>query len=891
MRRILVVLVLLAFARPGFGETVPLSGSLRFEASAGGHLEASAFPSTLVLGQLALGYPLNLPPPRRVPLAAQGHYSLDVPPGLWLLSAFPAKGLAYELPLAPLRFGQQLPPLQAPEPKRLDVDVKTSTGLPIAGARVAIVTARPVGTDPWRPVPRFGVTSQGGSGSFLVDDEEVVDLCVTANGYTAEKIRTAVRGKTRLAVTLNAATGITLELRRGNEPAPNVLVFLRDADCPVGFTDPAGQVQVYAPAGTGLRFLTPAGELLEDEIPGIHSGRWRVQLGGELAITGAVLARKGLISEGLAGAYVFYASRPGDAVISGPGGDFKLATTRGIGENVLAWAPGFGVGERAVATPGARVKVEVFPVEKRGTLKAVASNGDPLPRTDVGICLRPAGGCYQTRTDTNGQLPLLASLPETIKVHLNKDGYLPTLTGLPAHSPPKDLVAVLYRGIQVQGVVLGVDGQPLAGAELRFLVEEAHGKEVAIASSSASKGEFQTPPLPPGPGYVEIRATDHALFRQTFELPAPADGQPLDLGILQLEKAAWLRGRIFDDHGEAIGAAKIWAWRGPEWRQGIESPPRRAADATSDSEGYFEVENVGGDETITLEARAAEHIPAILEGIQVADQQPVELHLARSAKIRLRVLGPAREKIGLTPVWIQDKAVDTLRLGERILTTDENGEAELEVQAGPVEIRVEKTGYREKKSSWELKRGENRLIEIRLSKGASLKGQVVDAEGQPVPGAALHFVTGQEPGAKTVAATSAGPDGDYHVEGLPLGPLGVEITHPVYNYSREHIEISADFDVKDFRLPPRRPIRLEGRLNTTASAAPLGIEVLLIEQHTDGIWHNVRQATADAEGYFVFPELPAGKYQLHVMAGPFNKPTVLPVDTDQLNGLVEVLLR
>lgn len=262
-------------------------------------------------------------------------------------------------------------------------------------------------------------------------------------------------------------------------------------------------------------------------------------------------------------------------------------------------------------------------------------------------------------------------------------------TDEPAPSRVEAATASAEPAVAVIGRVVGADGRPVEGAEVR----EAAGRSLAPDSFDGDWwGEFEGTPAEAvvqrlraqGEGATATTGADGS-----FRLPVTADERPLrlrvaargfrvleqraarpttgevDVGALQLTRGAVVAGRVVDRAGNGIATARVAlraVQNGPEdWFDGVEfsfddvdMPWGRRDEVETDAEGWFELPHAPPGE-FRLRARHDDHPAANTDPMQVAagaELRDVLVVLEPGATIRGRVTGVPdgveRLRVGVT---------------------------------------------------------------------------------------------------------------------------------------------------------------------------------------------------------------------------------------------------
>jgi hypothetical protein len=273
--------------------------------------------------------------------------------------------------------------------------------------------------------------------------------------------------------------------------------------------------------------------------------------------------------------------------------------------------------------------------------------------------------------------------------------------------------------------------------------------------------------------------------------------------------------------------------------------------------------------------------------------------------------------------------LSTAALGTPVVLTDANGRFAFTAPSGRQSVVASKSGYARSEATPAIA---GQPIEIRLRRGATISGRVVDAFGDPVVAARVAAQTpssGQD-NSPSVAAAETDDRGEYRLAGLPAGTFIVVVMtmsmtptpqvvgntriiigmptvqktyYPGMTTPAEAQPLGLQFgDEKpdiDFVVPadhtlgnPFSVMRLSpsplpasatparatgivrGRVMSTDGRSLSHAQVRLISQQQD--FRLQRTASADEDGRFEFADLPAGKFG--VMA---SKTGYSPVGSDE----------
>jgi hypothetical protein len=147
---------------------------------------------------------------------------------------------------------------------------------------------------------------------------------------------------------------------------------------------------------------------------------------------------------------------------------------------------------------------------------------------------------------------------------------------------------------------------------------------------------------------------------------------------------------------------------------------------------------------------------------------------------------------------------------------------------------------------------------IRLSRGGSIVGTVVDASAEPVPGATIGTIA-SAPRIYQERVVSSDQKGRFQIRGLMDGKIGVVASHLSYAETRlENIEVDSTARPSELEIVLRRGGALEGVVRTRDGTDIAG---RTIQVHPQGRpYHSMeRGARTSEDGSFRIEHLPAGK--------------------------------
>lgn len=555
-----------------------------------------------------------------------------------------------------------------------------------------------------------------------------------------------------------------------------------------------------------------------------------------------------------------------DRAAAGPSGTFELRQLRAGEEYELRAAlPGFFPEARTLVTSrdAGPVTIQLQPAcAVRGLLRD--PEGHPVAAASV--IVRPArrAGREQrgrdllppgVESDPVGRFSIPESPAAEIDLEVRKAGYAPALRRAvrvgPSCKGSFDLgPVVLNPGARLAGRVVDAGGKAVPDAEV-FLVDRLPAAEpprgTKPAAVSGTDGSFALDDLQRGVAHHLLVKADGYLDKGIRGVRPPGSGPVL----VQLERAAVLRGRVLDEAGEAVGGAEV----GLTWQRVLEDDPHQRPVgeeiqrlAVSNAEGLFEIANApGGEVRLDVTAQgfmAAEEMKVTLPRPDSAPELKVVLR--RGSRLEGRVATTAGKPVpGVRIVVDPASAVSD---AEGVYSVDG-------VAPGRREVRVLHPHYRRVVRPVSIEEGTNRL-DIELEAGFEVSGRVIDAEGKPVAAAEVELTT-QERSELREHRARTGEDGSfllqpvasgrYRFQASASGHATAELPGPV---------VVADQPVEGLEVVLRQGATVRGRV---LGLSPDELAVVAVTARGE---RAERRAKLDSEGRFEIRELEAGDWLL-----------------------------
>ena len=439
----------------------------------------------------------------------------------------------------------------------------------------------------------------------------------------------------------------------------------------------------------------------------------------------------------------------------------------------------------------------------------------------------------------------------------------------------------LKPGSAVEGVVLGPDGNPLAGVR----VSAPSSTENA---PTGADGAFRLSGVKPGSA-VSLWASKEG-FRQTVTKPVAVLAGETTTGItLRMANVARVRGKVTTSSGAPLAEARVFIaskaagqsnpWEEQNrWQNATRIPVR--PDGTYDAPMPFSPPN-----QLLVRATAIDQATTDAAAVDITEGREayeVDLVLADGADVAGRVVvkggdtGVANARVsvavrrsegqmvygwagGTTPVWA---------------ITDANGAFRVShMGTAAYEVRAAADGYVPGVTA--AKAGADKPLLIELSPELTIEGFVVYADGSPVEGAEVQASGGQNQ-VQTFGGMQQGPRsavtdkaGAFRVTGLSAGTWSLDV-HPSYiselNIKNKHVDGVAG-GAKDVRITVEAGGTIAGRVVDGQGKAIGSAWIWANPMPKEGVQVNGnewRQGQTRPDGSFTLAGLGDGPY--HVQA-------------------------
>jgi uncharacterized GH25 family protein len=721
-----------------------------------------------------------------------GRFRLEAPhAGLWTVRVEAAGFAPLAAPLVPLIEPIELPDARLATDTRLRVKVRGPDG-PVVGALVLVVADRgrfaSMFDTGWSTPPRHGRTAEDGSVELARAEGERISLRAVASGFAPGK----TSGVTGTAATVKLSAGPAQKLvvrAEDGKPVPGVTVAAGSPPAPLGATGADGSLTIALDPSvlTEVRLLADDGRKLETRLqpqPDDTAGPVKPR---ELTLPERSIVIGRLIDaesrRAIGGGVVWNPENPLGAVTTERSGGFVLSGSIGERTQMTAGAPGY--------------------LQARGREFQFAEDGRPGP------------------------------------------------------------VLALHPAAAIEGRVLDADGNPVEGAAITVKEKQTPGMmriEIGGArmephNRSNARGEYRISPLDPDKSWsVKVRAEGFAPGEITVRgLEAHETKRGMDV---TLSRGRTVVGRVVDESGSGVRdatvevepAAESRGMRGMRIMEGGGGPTPIVG--TTDDEGRFEIAGLPGGR-VDLEARRNGFARKALKGVELAEAgEPTDVgEIVLSPGERLQGLVTDREgqplegvhvylteaggggmMMSFTPAGSGDQPPDAL--------TDPSGWFTLDDLAADAKysLRFGRTGYVEKSVS-QVKLPHPEPIDVALQPASDVSGLVLDAGGEPIPGARVTMTRSRtvEMGNSMMKMMMAQSDtsdteGRFLFEDQEPGTISLSAVASGYREAKlDAVEVPAGQDVDDVELPLEggavvvgRVLTPDGRPAVEAAVQPAG---------------------------------------------------------------------
>lgn len=453
-------------------------------------------------------------------------------------------------------------------------------------------------------------------------------------------------------------------------------------------------------------------------------------------------------------------------------------------------------------------------------------------------------------------------------------------------SKNSDPVLVRMRaggGIRVE--VVDVEDRPIASAtvwipSLDSMTETTNAKGIA---------EFHN--VPPGMTMLSVQASGFAKAHSLATVPRSNDN--MGHQRLTLKRGVSVSGRIVDHKGAPVENAKIIAQQSSAMMQ-VQSPQRDGV--SSDKDGRFELPAVPPG-NVQLVAVHDDHAPSTSERFDVGDRAigDIKLAMKQGASVSGHVLTLGGEPVAWATVRVRSPEGTASQEGSinRKMISEEDGSFTIK---GLPREELALYGASELASSQGVEvnlrtKAEAKEIELVLDVEGTIKGVVVNEDGEPVAEAQVQAVPDFWEGAsieelrvRGPAFATSGGDGGFTIYGLPDSKYKVSASRGLPGGPSRSLQsgVSAQTGDDELRVVLATPASIVGTIQASDGSTP-AIATVSIG------WGTSAPVT---QGRFRLSEVPPGHYELSVrgpdFAATFSSKVEVKAGEEHDVGTIEV---
>ena len=402
--------------------------------------------------------------------------------------------------------------------------------------------------------------------------------------------------------------------------------------------------------------------------------------------------------------------------------------------------------ETVSVTSGAKVVHDfdlsaVRPVVVRGRVVAAGSSvaiGDAVVRVDPDSVRTDANGSFELRT-------VVAESASKVAIEANAPGFIGRRKEV-ASDGASDVEFALTRGQSVTGKVVGPDGAPIDGAQIRLFYDGPSSG--GFPGRSKPDGSFEIGGVDGGTRWGMVVVAE-GFAAAAFECPQ-LDSNPKDFGEIKLALAAVLVATIVDEAGKPWTDCDVWLYGGDAGRARFTDVPIKAFDsrfgqrmnkARADGRTVF-AELAAGEYTLkTRVAGRSAWVEASLSLEEGEVHDDFEVVIPRGLTLSGRTVDPEGRPVAGMFVFVQRPGSDGVE-GSANTGTDgvfeiaglEPGEYLVRTMIGNVASQEARKRFANGK--WTATAG-GEPLELVMPLVSSIAGRVVDADGKPLSGASV----------------------------------------------------------------------------------------------------------------------------------------------------------
>lgn len=430
---------------------------------------------------------------------------------------------------------------------------------------------------------------------------------------------------------------------------------------------------------------------------------------------------------------------------------------------------------------------------------------------------------------------------------------------------------------RLRGRVVDDTGAPVAGVTVstpRYRYQPRHPDR--WFAQTGEDGRFELLGLPVGSVTLRVEHPGFAPVEVEVETPAPGSESSID--DVRLERPGSVRGHVTRG-GEALAGAILLVGRDRS----------ATVSSVSDAEGHYELRVAPGRYRIlarfaSLPIQVSDDVVAVESGATIED---VDLEFPRGRRIR----GLISNVEGLP---VPDAFVFVAGVPGALSTTDQNGQFEMEVPEGPVELQVFSPNFQIQVRERFSAKSEQLLVRLPWIAHGTLEASVLGLpDSRPLSEVLLRIEPLDESPEwdenvrrqrhiPAIAESLVG--GRLSFERMPVGRSRVEIVAPGFMPYTTEVDVQRDrtVDLDVIRLEPGAEVRGVVR---DVDGKPVAGAFVHVGAEEDLRYEVARRTMTDAQGRFSVSGVAPDAKRLVVVADGYTAKTVeLRVPEDLLRA-------
>ncbi len=525
---------------------------------------------------------------------------------------------------------------------------------------------------------------------------------------------------------------------------------------------------------------------------------------------------------------------------------------------IVILAPGIDLLGKVVDVEGqpiAEAQVFAAPSGERRSPMLKATAGDEAD------ALSAADGTFVVPDGTAG---------ERRNILVTKEGFVSALAPnieLPQTEP---LNIVLKPSSKIEGRVVDADGVPVEGAKVAAIPEDKTAARYGMGygggdESTGVDGRFELAEVTPGATLIQVTQPGFQVLRVGgFEVPAD---QPLRDVELRLTVGAQLTGTLTDAEGEPLSGVMVMAI-GPNGQMS------ESGFAQTDGEGQYLLSSLLlGSHTITT---IGEGLSRSSKNVLIEPgENRLDIQLGATVTISGRVFEASGRPLQGAQVMLHPQDQRQFFGGQSGADSLADGSFEIDqVPAGRYRVQAHKEGHGWHRLPEVLEVGETPVsgLELRLGGGGRVVGRILGLGYEEMNRVRVAAY------GDGVEVTQPDFEGKFRVDNVPPGEMTLVASLTGTSRSaRQRVTLEEGVPEVAVDLEFVAGFQLTG---TVYKGAELEVGMAMNLSAVDGGFH--ASTTTGSDGTFLFEDLVAGKYRLHLgdWRSPFKQIKELEIDGD-----------